>query len=147
LQEIEQAWLDSVTNTINDQKLWAASQLKLLEERENTLKDSLRIINEILLEQKGKKASTANREKMGEREYLKRQEDKSSADQLIREQPELNSAVNTNIVLVAYHASLMGFKPENYGYINFGDGKGNKYLSKEEFEEYAKKIKFIIEYK
>jgi len=42
---------------------------------------------------------------------------------------------------VIYDAARMGYKTKYHGYINFGDGTGNKELTKEQFEDYAKKFK------
>jgi hypothetical protein len=45
------------------------------------------------------------------------------------------------VILRAYEAAIQGYNLKFYGYINFGDGKGNLELTKDEFFEYAKYFK------
>jgi hypothetical protein len=58
-----------------------------------------------------------------------------------RKQKERETIDEEKVVLMVYEAALAGYPVKFYGYINFGDGKGNIELSKAQFDEYSKKYK------
>ena len=69
-------------------------------------------------------------------------------DQRVRERiekMEKEGLKEENVQLRPYEAALQGYATKFYGYINFGDGKGNVELSKDEFLEYAKRFKIAKE--
>jgi len=141
----EQTRFDSIATARNEQKLWADAQWKIISEIENEKRDSLRNIKEKMLAMQRKPVIDVVKFKIDNDDLSTKHDYELTTINKKKEEMEFYVEDHSNVKLVAYHEARIGHSTKYYGYINFGDGKGNKYLNKEEFDEYAKKYKFIIE--
>jgi hypothetical protein len=109
---------------------------KAKEEEANRLKKKQS--DDALAEQQAREQAEREKLEKARLEEEKLAKERLAASELQRGGKTLDSS---KVVLVIYDAARLGYKVKYYGYINFGDGTGNKELTKEQFMEYSKKFK------